>query len=348
MNCNYIPQMFDGTHDYGRIIGCVIDRNNNYINKMYIKVEIENRVKSSSVLSIDNMQLIISGIVVENINARFDSYFIGDNTIHIPINLKESIPIYEGSVQIKVKLTDDEDKCGEIIDAELYVDYKELKSGEEIKEFNLNKMLPYSVVSCIGNRRCGKSWLIRDIMSNSSKKMLPVGYLRKELVEGDDPFYNNFFPKSIKLEKLNFNRVILDLKETGKNIEKEKSTVLVIEDCIPSDYWKSTVFKNLVINSYHYNLMVIMSIQSVKDIPPPLRENIGYLFLFASHGSNLKKIWEIVASVVPSFELFKTIFYKYTRDYGCLVVDKTSTSSRLDDNIFYYKAKDPGEFTFGE
>jgi hypothetical protein len=255
-NSNYIPQIFNGEPDYGRILGCVISRHDNYINKMYIKVEIEcnESSKTDSVLSIDNIQLIISGIVVENINVRFDSYFIG-NDIYIPIDLKESIPMIGGNVQIKVKFTDDEDKCGEIMDAVLYVEYKELKrcEGEEIKEFNFNKMLPYSVVSCIGDRRCGKSWLIRDIMSNLSKKI------------------------AIKVEKLNFNRVILDLKEN-----KEKSTALVIEeDGIPSDYWKSTVLKNLVINSYHYNLMVIMSIQSVICIPPPLRVNIDYVFIFS-------------------------------------------------------------------
>lgn len=345
-NSNYIPQNFNGTPDYGRILGCVIGRYDNYINRMYIKVEIENSDKSGSVLSIENIQLIISGIVVEDINVRFDSYFIG-NDIYIPIVLKESIPVSGGSVQIKVKFTDDDDDSGKIIDAVLYVDYKELKSGEKVKEFNLNKILPYSVVSCIGKRRCGKSWLIRDLMSKTSDKMLPVGYLHS-MTDDCNSFYKKFFSKAIMTDE-NLNRVILDCQKNTKIVEKGKSTVLVIEDCIASDYWKSTVFKHLVINSYYYNLMVIMSIQSVKDIPPPLRENIDYVFLFASDGgSNLKAIWERVASVVPTFELFETIFYRYTRDYGCLVVDNTSTSTRLEDKIFYYKANDPGEFKFGE
>ena len=90
-----------------------------------------------------------------------------------------------------------------------------------------------------------------------------------------------------------------------------------------------------------------MSLQYVLGIPPALRENIDYVFLFASDGNNLKKIWENYAGIIPTFKMFKFIFSKCTSDHSCMVIDKTNTSTRLEDKVFYYKARNPGKFRFG-
>jgi hypothetical protein len=125
----YIPMRTIGTVEYGRIVSYIITRYDNFVKKMFIKVEIESNEssESDSVLSIDNIQVIISGIIVENINKRVDSYFIGNN-IYIPIDLKKSIPVSGGDLSIKVKFTDD--YCGRIIDGELYAKYHNISEDE--------------------------------------------------------------------------------------------------------------------------------------------------------------------------------------------------------------------------
>jgi len=85
----------------------------------------------------------------------------------------------------------------------------------------------------------------------------------------------------------------------------------------------------------------------VLGIPPGLRDNIDFVFLFANDGVNLRKLYDNYAGVVPNFELFKKIFYQCTRDRGCMVIDKTNTSDKLTDKVFWYRAKDPGKFRFG-
>ena len=35
-------------------------------------------------------------------------------------------------------------------------------------------------------------------------------------------------------------------------------------------------------------------------------------------------------------------FFQCTRDYGCLVINKVSTSAKLEDRVFYYKADPRG------
>lgn len=235
------------------------------------------------------------------------------------------------------------------------------KQSVKIGEFNLEKILPDSVIFCIGRRRSGKSWLIRELMSMLSKRKMPYGSLYSG-TEHCNPFFKNFFPKSFIKKDFtdeDLNNILLRQKDNVRKTAKENNSddgrqlhnnmLLIMDDMMSEDdVWKkSKAFKKIFVEGRHYNIMFIMSLQYVLGIPPPLRENIDYVFLFASDGSNLKKIWENYAGVVPTFKMFKMIFNACTEDHACLVIDKTSTSSRLDDKIFYYKAKDPGKFKFG-
>jgi hypothetical protein len=235
------------------------------------------------------------------------------------------------------------------------------KQSVKITEFNLSNVLPDSVVFCIGRRRSGKSWLIRELMKMLSDRHMPYGTLYSG-TEHCNPFFKNFFPKAfIKREFTDedLNNILLTQRtkvrqtakanctDDGRNIHN--NMLLIMDDMMSEDdVWKkSKAFKKIFVEGRHYNVLFIMSLQYVLGIPPPLRENIDYVFLFASDGSNLKKIWENYAGVVPTFKMFKLIFNACTEDHACLVIDKTSTSSRLDDKIFYYKAHDPGKFKFG-
>lgn len=235
------------------------------------------------------------------------------------------------------------------------------KQSVKITEFNLNKVLPDSVVFCIGRRRSGKSWLIRELMKMLSDRHMPYGTLYSG-TEHCNPFFKSFFPKAfIKRDFTDedLNNILLNQRHKVRKTAKENNVddgrnihnnmLLIMDDMMSEDdVWKkSKAFKKIFVEGRHYNILFIMSLQYVLGIPPPLRENIDYVFLFASDGSNLKKIWENYAGVVPTFKMFKLIFNACTEDHACLVIDKTSTSSRLDDKIFYYKANDPGKFKFG-
>jgi hypothetical protein len=231
----------------------------------------------------------------------------------------------------------------------------------EIKCFNLFKVLPDSIIFCIGKRRSGKSWLIRELMYILSKRRMPYGNIYSG-TEHCNPFFKNFFPKSFikqDISDVDIANVLYSQKLKVRRYAKinniddgrylNNNMLLVMDDMMSDeDIWKkSKNFKRIFIEGRHYNIMFIMSLQYVLGIPPALRENIDYVFLFASDGSNLKKIWENYAGVVPTFKMFKHIFDICTKDHSCMVIDKTCTSDRLDEKIFYYKAKNPGKFKFG-
>jgi len=230
-----------------------------------------------------------------------------------------------------------------------------------IKPFDLYKILPDSVIFCIGRRRSGKSWLIREIMYVLSRKNTPYGSIYSG-TEHCNPFFKNFFPKSfIKRDftEDDLSNILESQKEKVRRHAKrmneddgrclQNNMLLCMDDMMSDeDIWKkSKSFKRVFVEGRHYNILFLMSLQYVLGIPPALRENIDYVFLFASDGNNLKKIWENYAGIIPNFKMFKFIFTKCTENHSCMVIDKTSTSNKLDDKIFYYRAKHPGTFKFG-
>jgi hypothetical protein len=230
-----------------------------------------------------------------------------------------------------------------------------------IIQFDLSKILNDSVIFTIGKRRSGKSWLLREIMYMLSKRNMPYGTIYSG-TEHCNPFFKNFFPKLfIKKEftEKDLNDIIENQRLMVRKVARkmgiddgrciENNMLLVMDDMMSDeDIWrKSKSFKKIFTEGRHYNILFMMSLQYVLGIPPALRENIDYVFLFATDGNNLKKIWENYAGVIPTYKLFKHIFMECTRDHKCMVIDKTSTSSRLEDKVFYYKAKDPGKFKFG-
>ena len=230
-----------------------------------------------------------------------------------------------------------------------------------LRQFRLEWILPDSIVILVGRRRSGKSWLTRELMYNLAKRGMPYGKIYSG-TEHANPFFRHFFPplyiypevtdEDIKnilcTQKVKVRKCAKKLrKDDGRCIEN--NFLLVFDDMMSDDdVWKkSKHFKKLFVEGRHYNILFIFSIQTVLGILPAMRENTDFVFIFANEGQNLKKLYENYAGVVPTFDMFKKIFYNCTRDRGCMVIDKTNTSDNLEDKVFHYKAKDPGKFRFG-
>jgi hypothetical protein len=207
----------------------------------------------------------------------------------------------------------------------------------ELKEFNFDKIVPHSMIISMGGPRSGKSWLIRDLM-----------YTFRNILFGS-LYYSNCstFLKNYVQESL-FKQYAPENRFSGLLEKKDGDRLIIMDDSEidTNDITTNEELKNIFINHRHYNTTFIMSFSYFICLPPYLRENMDYIFLFASDdsSSNLNKIWKNYVGGNLTFKMFKMIFSKCTKNYGCLVIDKRSMSSRLDENIFYYKAKDHGEF----
>jgi hypothetical protein len=75
-------------------------------------------------------------------------------------------------------------------------------------------------------------------------------------------------------------------------------------------------------------------------LPPALRTNVDYIFVCKEpKKSNRKKLYEQYCGIFPDYEMFEKVLTETTNDYGCLVIDNTSTSEKIEDQVFWYKAE---------
>lgn len=240
----------------------------------------------------------------------------------------------------------------------------EVEEKITIRKFDLKSILSDAIIICCGKRRSGKSYLIREIMYEMARRKMPCGAIFSH-TEHCNKFFRYHFPGLYVHEEMPEEKLAAILDSQHKKIKKfakqhnvgdgrniKNSFFLLADDMMSDDdIWKkSRSFKKIFTEGRWANLFFIMSIQYVLGIPPALRSNVDYAFLFACDAQNdMRKLWENYASVIPTFDMFKKIFFECTRDYGCLVINRVSTSADLRDKVFYYKAdpRGPPPFKFG-
>lgn len=220
-----------------------------------------------------------------------------------------------------------------------------------IKEFKLNNLLSDSVIFCIGPRRSGKSYLLRDIMHEMSLRKMPYG----QIYSVEKEYFSEFFPKSCiksvvtegEIESLLENQQHAILKD-GRGLQNNYLLLLDQPESSDELWKKSKAFEKVFTLGRCHNIMILMSLQFPLGVKPVLRQNVDYVFLFRTESDNsIKKAYDNYGGVVPTFEFFKKLFYESTNDHGCMVIDRTVKSKNWSDKIFHYKAKNPGKFLFG-
>jgi len=93
----------------------------------------------------------------------------------------------------------------------------------------------------------------------------------------------------------------------------------------------------------------ILSLQYCLDVKPVIRTNIdGTFILRETNLRNRRALWENYAGVIPDFAMFNDIMDQITNDYTALYIHNATTSNKLEDCIFWYKAKPvPNDFKVG-
>ena len=65
----------------------------------------------------------------------------------------------------------------------------------ELKKFKIKSILPDATILCLGKRRSGKSWLVRDIFYHH--RDIPSGLVFSGTEEAS-PFFGDFIPAANK------------------------------------------------------------------------------------------------------------------------------------------------------
>ena len=102
------------------------------------------------------------------------------------------------------------------------------------------------------------------------------------------------------------------------------------------------------IGSQHWDELLLIGLQYAIDMPPPIRKSVSYVAIFAeAEEPERKKLYNNFGGLAGSYETFCALMDQITGDYTCLIIKKRTQSKRIEDNIFYYKAKLRGDWKFG-
>jgi hypothetical protein len=106
--------------------------------------------------------------------------------------------------------------------------------------------------------------------------------------------------------------------------------------------------KEIFFNGRHYHITTMIAFQYMMTLSPEFRTNIDYVFVCRDNRiDNIKRLHQYFFGIFDKLEDFKKVFYACTNDYGCLVLDNNSKSSRIEDSVFWYKAKPDRKFKIG-
>lgn len=221
----------------------------------------------------------------------------------------------------------------------------------QIKKFNLNQIGDNRVCVFIGKRGTGKTTLVTDVLA--AKKHIPVGIVMSGTEEGNS-YYQNYVPdlfvyseyKSDVIEK-----VIARQKRLAKEKDGNGNCFCLIDDCMYDkkmirDKWMRAIF----MNGRHWNIFFMLTMQYCMDLSPDLRANIDYVFVLRENIiQNREKIYKNFFGIFPSFDMFNQVFDACSENFECLVLDNTSKSNKIEDVVYWYKAKLrlPGSFKIG-
>jgi hypothetical protein len=199
-------------------------------------------------------------------------------------------------------------------------------------------------------RNTGKSTLITSLLYEKSH-IYSSGMVCSG-TEDSNHHYSQLFPETFiynKLEKAKIEDFVKRQKISKKHLPNPWS-VLLLDDCTDDPkLFTDPLFQNIFKNGRHYKMWFILSLQYCLDVKPVIRTNIdGTFILRETNLRNRKSLWENYAGVIPDFAMFCDIMDQLTTDYTALYIHNATTSNKIEDCVFWYKAKSvPPDFKFG-
>jgi energy-coupling factor transporter ATP-binding protein EcfA2 len=212
-----------------------------------------------------------------------------------------------------------------------------------LNEFDPSTTKEHRIWLIIGPRGSGKSALLTDILFHT-RNNYDIGVAFTATTSTVDTF-KQFLPHSLIYKNgydYDKGEQILRCAKDHTERGRQKNTLIVLDDCMfDSKVMKANAMTEVHLNGRHSSITLFNTTQYVMStIPPIVRTNVDYvLVLQDSVLTNRKRLFEYFFGNFPNFKEFDTVMQQVTAHHGCLVLDKTQTSPKVSDAVFYYKAK---------
>ena len=210
-----------------------------------------------------------------------------------------------------------------------------------IKKFKPRKMPHNSVCLLIGKRRTGKSELAKDVLYYF-RKVFPMVFVMSGTEEGNG-FYSSIIPDLFIYSEFDPEQLKKILKRQKKKKKKGDNTpvAILLDDCMYDDkaISQNKEVTEIFMNGRHWNIFLMITAQYVMALPPKLRGQADYVFCLKENvAENRQKLFKHFFGIFPDYNAFSKVMTQCTENFECIVLDNTSTSSNIEDCVFWYKA----------
>jgi len=216
--------------------------------------------------------------------------------------------------------------------------------------FTIDKNHRFLLASFDVVRNTGKTTLITSLLYEKSH-IFPVGAVMSG-TEDSNGHYGRVFPGSFVFNALNKDQIesIIERQKLAKKHLPNPWAILLLDDCTDDPkLFNDPLFQGIFKNGRHWKMWFILSLQYSLDIKPVIRTNVdGTFILRETNMKNRKSLWENYAGVFSDFGQFCQVLDQLTDDYTALYIHNQTTSNRLEDCVFWYKARPiPQNFRVG-
>jgi hypothetical protein len=184
----------------------------------------------------------------------------------------------------------------------------------------------------------------------AKKHIFPVAMVMSGS-EDSNHYYKQIIPSTFVYNEYNaeiVEKFVKRQKISSQHIEVPWA-VLLLDDCTDDPRIFNTPLQHgLFKRGRHFKMWYILSLQYAIDVKPVIRVNTDQVFVLREPSIKIRKvIWENYASIIPDFNMFCQIMDQLD-DYTALFILNATTSNKLEDCVFYYKATPvPPDFRFG-
>jgi len=184
--------------------------------------------------------------------------------------------------------------------------------------------------------------------------------------EESNGFYSEMVPPSFLYEDFNMDAIQRFMDGQKKKVKEYAdpngpykdgdlsfrhipNAFLIADDCMADKkLWKTKLIRDIFLNGRHRKVFFLMAVQYMMDMSVDLRANVDYVFVLMEDSiKNKERLWQQFFSIFPTFDMFCQVMDQCTENYGCMVLDRTIKSTRIEDKVFYYKAQPRPPFRLG-
>lgn len=221
----------------------------------------------------------------------------------------------------------------------------------ELRKFDMPSLKDDAVVIYVAPRNQGKSTLLFDTLAHH--KDIPIGVVISGTESANHSFepivpkmliYDEYKPEIIEKfldRQKKISEQYLNEKQKYGRTDIDPRAFLILDDCMFDNSWtKDKNMRYLFLNGRHIHVFLLITMQFPLGIPPAMRSNVDYIFLCRNNMiKEREKLFHQYAGMFPSFDAFCQVMDQCTENYECLVISKRTLSNKIEDQVFWYKAK---------